>query len=46
MDRTLQRLEDVVLAKLKGRFANLRTPEERNELITSVLKSLSIEISN
>ena len=46
MDKELQRLEDAVLARLKGKFANLREPEERNSLIASVAKSLSIEVSN
>ena len=46
MDKELRRLEDAVLARLKGRFVNLRSTEERNELIGSVVKALSIEVSN
>lgn len=46
MDKELRRLENAVLARLKGRFVNLRSVEERNYLITSVVKALSIEVTN
>lgn len=46
MNRELLRLEDAVLSRLKGRFANVYSAEERNALINAVAKTLDIDVGS
>ena len=46
MDRGLLRLEDAILSRLKGRFSNVHSPEERNALIGSIAKALEVDVGS
>lgn len=46
MDKELLMLEDAILNRMKGKFVNIRTPQEKNALIISVAKNLEVDVSN